>query len=183
MPKVRSTRAKTDTSCLEMKHPIRASGAGDVLDRPVPAADRLNRYNQEWGDLSESAIPSVDGWLTKTIMIVDDNPVSRELIRDALEGRAYHVVEAVNGVEALARIQDTSPDLVLMDIQMPIMDGYSALQEIRNDPSHSRLPVVAMTAYAMLGDREKAISAGFDGYLAKPINVTTLRMQIEQLLR
>ena len=75
------------------------------------------------------------------------------------------------------------PDLVLMDIQMPEMDGYETLHEIRADPHSAFLPVVAITAFAMLEDRQKAFEAGFDGYFAKPINIAALREQIETLLK
>jgi two-component system cell cycle response regulator DivK len=130
---------------------------------------------------------SIQGSALKTVnagrvLIVDDNPASRELLRSALEPQ--HVVEeAGNGQEAISRIRHCLPDLVLMDVQMPVMDGYEALREIRANPASAPLPVIAITAFAMLEDRRKAFAAGFDGYLAKPINIVALRTQIELLLK
>jgi two-component system cell cycle response regulator DivK len=118
----------------------------------------------------------------RRILIVDDNPASRELLRAALEPQ-YTVEEAVDGREALSSIHLSPPDLVLMDVQMPVMDGYEALREIRGSSESAALPVIAITAFAMFEDRHKALTAGFDGYLPKPINVTALRMQIEHLLK
>jgi two-component system cell cycle response regulator DivK len=118
----------------------------------------------------------------KRILVIDDNASSRELVRFALESR-YDVEEATDGRDALSRIHATPPDLVLMDIQMPEMDGYETLHEIRADPEIAAVPVVAITAFAMLEDRQKAFEAGFDGYFAKPINIVALREQIEILLR
>ena len=116
------------------------------------------------------------------ILVVDDNPASRELLRSALEPR-YFVLEAANGQEAMSCIRHSLPDLVLMDIQMPVMDGYEALREIRKNSALAPLPVIAITAFAMLEDRKKAFAAGFSGYLPKPINIAALRTQIELLLK
>ena len=118
----------------------------------------------------------------KRVLIVDDNPASRDLLRFALELQ-YVVDEAANGQEAIFRIRHTHPDLVLMDVQMPVMDGYSALREIRANPASATLPVIAITAFAMLEDRRTAFAAGFDGYLAKPINIVALRTLIALLLK
>jgi two-component system cell cycle response regulator DivK len=118
----------------------------------------------------------------KRILVIDDNPSSRELVRFALEPR-YDVDEATDGRDALSHIRAARPDLVLMDIQMPEMDGYETLHEIRADPRSASVPVVAITAFAMLEDRQKAFEAGFDGYFAKPINIAALREQIEKLLK
>jgi two-component system cell cycle response regulator DivK len=118
----------------------------------------------------------------KHILVVDDNPGSRELVKFALEP-TYLVEEAFDGRDAISRIRETLPDLVLMDIQMPEMDGYEALHEIRANPDSAAVPVVAITAFAMLEDRQKAFEAGFDGYFAKPINIAALRSQIDSLLK
>lgn len=120
----------------------------------------------------------------KRILVVDDNSSSRELVKFALEREAdYQIEEAANGHDALSRIRRILPDLILMDIQMPEMDGYETLRQIRAHPSCNRVPVVAITAFAMLDDRQKAFEAGFDGYFAKPINIAALRTQIESLLK
>ena len=120
--------------------------------------------------------------IAKRILVVDDNQGSRELLKFALESR-YVVDEAVDGRDAISHIRETLPDLVLMDIQMPEMDGYEALHEIRAHPGSAAVPVVAVTAFAMLEDRQKAFEAGFDGYFAKPINIAALRAQIDSILR
>ena len=118
----------------------------------------------------------------KHILVVDDNPSSRELVKFALEP-GYQVEEATDGRDAISRIQQSLPDLILMDIQMPEMDGYETLDQIRRYPASARVPVVAITAFAMLEDRQKAFKAGFNGYFAKPINITALRTQIASLLQ
>jgi two-component system cell cycle response regulator DivK len=118
----------------------------------------------------------------KRVLVVDDNPSSRELVKFALESR-YLVEEATDGLDAISRIRQAPPDLILMDIQMPDMDGYETLHEIRALPGSALVPVVAITAFAMLEDRQKAFEAGFDGYFAKPINVAALRAQVDSLLR
>lgn len=115
----------------------------------------------------------------KTILVADDNAVSRELVREALEGAGYRVVEAVDGGEALAKALEAPPDLALLDIRMPVLDGYQTVRAMRQDPRLTALPVIALTAFAMQGDREKALAAGFDGYLAKPIQIATLRSAVE----
>lgn len=118
----------------------------------------------------------------KHILIVDDNASSRELVKYALEP-AYAVEEATDGRDALSRLQQHAlPDLILLDIQMPDMDGYETLRQIREHPDYSRVPVVAVTAFAMLEDKQKAFKAGFNGYFAKPINIVALRSQIAALL-
>src|SRR6058998_1694368 len=107
----------------------------------------------------------------KKILVADDNAVSRELIREVLEADNYQVIEASDGREALDKLREQQPDLVLLDIQMPILDGHALIRELRADPRFSGLPVVALTAYAMQGDREKALTLGFDRYITKPIDI------------
>jgi two-component system cell cycle response regulator DivK len=120
--------------------------------------------------------------MPKKILVVDDNPVSRELIREVLENSDQLVLEAENGEEALERITDENPDLVLLDIQLPVFDGYEVLRRIRSDPGWRKVPVIALTAYAMQKDREKAVAAGFDAYMTKPVDVGTLRKQVRKML-
>lgn len=116
-----------------------------------------------------------------TILVADDNPPSRELMRELLEASGHLVVEAANGREALDSIRRNPPELVFLDLQMPLLDGFSVIRELRSDDRFRRLPVVAVTASAMLGDRERAIAAGFDSYIAKPINLCEVRKQVELL--
>jgi CheY-like chemotaxis protein len=116
------------------------------------------------------------------VLVVDDNPVSCELVREVLQSSGIEVVEAGSGLEALDTIRGSPPDLVLLDLRMPSMDGFSVLREIRQDPRLHRLRVLAFTAHAMRGDREKALAAGFDGYITKPIQAEVLRKQVGQFL-
>jgi CheY-like chemotaxis protein len=114
----------------------------------------------------------------KTILVVEDNPVNRELIREMLEGWGFRVIEALDGEHALRTVEAERPDLVLMDIQMPGQDGFSVMRRIRADSELPGIPILALTAYAMRGDSEKAISAGFNGYITKPIDMPLLRREI-----
>jgi len=120
--------------------------------------------------------------MSHTILVADDNDASRELIREVLEMSGYDVVEAADGQAALKRARESAPDLVLVDIQMPRLDGYAVLRELRADPRLSKLYVVALTAYAMQGDRDRALNAGFDGYITKPVEIASLRQEIKKFL-
>jgi len=115
------------------------------------------------------------------ILLADDNLPSRELMREILEASGHDIMEAVNGRDALDLICHHRPDLVFLDLQMPVLDGFRVIQELRGDILFCRLPVVAVTASAMLGDRERAIAAGFDSYIAKPISLGEVREQLELL--
>jgi two-component system cell cycle response regulator DivK len=116
------------------------------------------------------------------ILVAEDNAVNRELLRELLETRAYTVVEACDGEEALRMIEQTQPDLLLLDIGMPVLDGFAVVRKIRENPRFASLPVVAVTAYAMQGDREKILNAKFDGYLSKPVNARALAEELDRLL-
>ena len=118
----------------------------------------------------------------KRVLVADDNPVSRELIREILENNDCEVIEAGDGREALDKVREHRPDLALLDIQMPVMDGNAVVREIRADPQLSKLPVVALTAYAMQGDREKALALGFNFYITKPIDIPAFRAAVALLL-
>jgi two-component system, cell cycle response regulator DivK len=118
----------------------------------------------------------------KTVLIAEDNPVNRELLRELLEMRGYTVVEAGDGEQALRQIDENIPDILLLDLNMPVLDGFGTLKRIRQDPRLVSLPVLAVTAYAMRGDREKILSSGFDGYLSKPIASVDLERELERLL-
>ena len=118
-----------------------------------------------------------------TILVADDNPVSRELLCEVLEEDEIRVIEAGDGQEALHQIQAEQPDLVLLDIQMPVLDGYQVLEEIRKLNLSAPMQVIALTAFAMEGDRQRVLDAGFDGYVSKPIDVIGFRKQLASLLR
>jgi|SRR5208283_1366732 len=110
----------------------------------------------------------------RKILVVEDNEKNRILIRDLLTSEGYEVTEAVNGVEGLKAAKELNPALILMDIQMPVMDGLACLKFIREDADTRHQKVIALTSFAMKGDREKFIEAGFDGYMTKPINIDQL---------
>jgi len=112
---------------------------------------------------------------------VDDSAASRELLRHVLKGTCEEVVEAADGCEALERIAATLPDLVLLDLEMPRMDGYEVLRQVRHDPRWAATRVVAVTARAMQGDRDQALAAGFDGYITKPVSASELREYLQRL--
>lgn len=116
------------------------------------------------------------------VLVVDDNAVSRELMRAVLERACDELLEASDGREALNVIAETEPDVVLLDIELPLMDGFSVLKSIRGDPRFTHLPVFAVTANAMEGDREKALAAGFDAYITKPIDGAALRKCVAGVL-
>jgi len=118
----------------------------------------------------------------KQVLVVDDKASSRELIRTVLERSGYGVIEAGDGREAVRIARQAAPDLILLDLQMPALDGFGALGELRNEPRFASLPIVALTASAMQGDREKAIAAGFTSYLSKPVKLAELRAELARLL-
>jgi two-component system cell cycle response regulator DivK len=124
-------------------------------------------------------------WLTKRmkrILIVEDKATSRELLRTVLEQQGYAVDEASDGEEALRKIRAQPPDLVLLDLQIPARNGYDVVREVRKDPRLQSVPVVAVTASAMQGDREKVLAAGFTAYIAKPVSLVQLRHEVNQIL-
>jgi len=115
----------------------------------------------------------------KRVLVADDNPAGRELVREILSDLVSNLEEAADGPGALQKIRQAPPDLVLLDIQMPGMDGFQVLHEIRRDPALKNLRVVALTAFAMQGDRERALDAGFDDYITKPVTSATLKAQLD----
>jgi two-component system cell cycle response regulator DivK len=118
----------------------------------------------------------------KRVLVAEDNAVNRELIRELLELRGYEVSEACDGQEALQMIEASPPDILLLDLGMPKLDGFGVIKKVRENPQLAGLPVLAVTAYAMRGDREKALDAGFNGYVSKPINAAALSQAMESLL-
>jgi len=116
------------------------------------------------------------------VLLVEDNEVNRYLVRFLLEHGGFTVVTANNGMEAIEQARARKPDLILMDIQMPVMDGYEATQLLKADPALRSVPVVALTAYAMPHERERALAAGCIGQIEKPINTQTFIEQLRQFL-
>ncbi len=117
----------------------------------------------------------------KKILIAEDNPASREFLLELLGAQGYQVTAVEDGEAALRKAKEEPVDLILLDIQMPGMDGYEVLRRLRADPRSATQRIVACTAYAMSGDEEKALAAGFDGYITKPIRAAALRTQIEKI--
>jgi CheY-like chemotaxis protein len=116
------------------------------------------------------------------VLIVDDNRASRDLIRAILKTVHCDIIEAAHGQQALELMQQERPDLILLDIDMPGLNGLAVVKKIREDTSLADLPVVAVTAFAMERDREKAMAAGFTAYVTKPVRAAMLRQQVQQLL-
>lgn len=117
----------------------------------------------------------------KTILIGEDNPANLELLTEILQGWGYSIQQALTGTQVLWLAEVSTPDLILLDIQMPEMDGFAVLGRLRIDERVRHIPVIALTAYAMRGDRERALRSGFDGYVTKPIDRASLRTEIEKL--
>ena len=114
------------------------------------------------------------------MLIVEDNGKNLKLVRDVLQFRGYRTLEAATAGEGISLATEHRPDLILMDIQLPDMDGGTALSQIRAEPSTAGIPIIALTAQAMAGDRERLLGAGFDGYLTKPISIREFPEQIRQ---
>jgi two-component system cell cycle response regulator DivK len=118
-----------------------------------------------------------------TILYVEDNVDNRTLVRRILIAEGYNLLEAVNATQALEILKNTKPNLILMDINMPDMDGYSLTAKIKDTPGLESIPIIALTANVMRGDRERSLEAGCDGYIQKPIDIDLLSEQIERFLR
>ena len=117
-----------------------------------------------------------------TVLIIEDNALNKILFKDLLEAHGYTVLEAENAEDGIQKARDHSPHLVLMDIQLPGMDGLAATRIFKADADLLKIPVVALTSYAMQGDEEKALAAGCQGYITKPINTRNFLDTIAQFL-
>ena len=117
------------------------------------------------------------------ILIVEDNQDNRELVVKVLKINGYHVIEAVDGEEAIEKVRAEKPDLILMDLFIPKIDGYEVTKRLKDDKDLEHIPVIALTAQAMKGDMELALAAGCDGYMPKPIDVRELPKQIKRFLK
>ena len=120
--------------------------------------------------------------MKKRILVVEDNPLNLELVTDLLEAAGFVVCPAHTAEEAFRAARDLSPDLVLMDLSLPGLDGLAATQALRADPATRRLPIIALTAHAMKGDEALALRAGCDGYLAKPIDTRTFTAKVTSFI-
>jgi CheY-like chemotaxis protein len=115
----------------------------------------------------------------KKILVVEDNPESLYLVLFLLENAGYEVIVASNGLDAVHLCQEALPDLIVMDIQLPVMDGYEATRQLKLIPETAHIPIVAFTAYAMASDIDKALKAGCVGHMTKPMNVKTFVHEIK----
>lgn len=118
-----------------------------------------------------------------TILYVEDNVDNRTLVRRVLTAEGYSFVEAVNAIQALEILKNIKPNLILMDINMPDIDGYTLTAQIKGTPGLELIPIIALTANVMRGDRERSLKAGCDGYIQKPIDIDVLSEQIQRFLR
>jgi two-component system, cell cycle response regulator DivK len=116
--------------------------------------------------------------MSKCILVVEDQVDNRQILRDLLGNAGYELTEAENGEEAIAAVARRRPDLILMDIQLPIMDGYEATRRIRTNPDLESVPIIAVTSYALAGDENKALAAGCDGYVTKPYSPRDLLAKV-----
>jgi two-component system cell cycle response regulator DivK len=120
--------------------------------------------------------------MSKKILVVEDAEDNRQILRDLFSMAGYDMIEAQDGAEGVAKATEHKPDLILMDIQMPVMDGYEATRRIKADPTLRTIPVIAVTSYALSGDEDKARSAGCDGYIAKPFSPRLMLAKVREII-
>jgi two-component system, cell cycle response regulator DivK len=120
--------------------------------------------------------------MSKRILIVEDQEDNRAILRDLLSAAGYELIEATNGQEGVALAQQERPDLILMDIQLPVIDGYEATRRIKGDRALGAIPIIAVTSYALSGDELKARTAGCDGYVTKPFSPRQLLAKVREYL-
>ena len=118
----------------------------------------------------------------KTVLLVEDNEDNRIVYSTILRHFGYEVIEALNGEEGIAKARADQPDLILMDISIPIIDGWEATQVLKHDPATRNIPIIALTAHALASDREKAMEVGCDGYLAKPCEPRAVVAEVQRFL-
>lgn len=118
-----------------------------------------------------------------TILYIEDNDANRLLVRRVLMAEGYTVIEVPNPLEAIGKLKQTMPNLILMDINMPDIDGYTLTAMIREHPEFDHIPIIALTANVMKGDKEKSLEAGCDGYIQKPIDIDTLPIQVDKYMK
>ena len=120
--------------------------------------------------------------MSKRILVVEDQEDNRQILRDLLGNAGYELVEAVDGEQALAAYAKQRPDLILMDIQLPVIDGYEATRRIRLNPELKSIPIIAVTSYALTGDEAKALAAGCTAYITKPFSPRALLAKVQEHL-
>jgi two-component system cell cycle response regulator DivK len=120
--------------------------------------------------------------MSKTILVVEDQEDNRQILRDLLGASGYEMLEAENGADALTAVASRRPDLILMDIQLPIMDGYEATRRLKADPNTKSIPIIVVTSYALSGDESKARDSGCDAYVTKPYSPRALLAKIKEFV-
>ena len=121
--------------------------------------------------------------MTKRILVVEDQEDNRQILRDLLANAGYEMIEAEDGEAALVKVAEHKPDLILMDIQLPLLDGYEATRRIKANPDLKHIPIIVVTSYALSGDEEKARAAGCEAYVAKPYSPRALLAKIREYLQ
>lgn len=121
--------------------------------------------------------------MTRTVLLIEDNEQNRYLVTFLLEHNGYRVLSAADGPRGIELARAEAPDLILLDIQLPTMDGYAVAGALRQNVALDHIPIVAVTSYAMMGDRERALGAGCNGYIEKPINPDTFVAEVEHFVR
>ncbi len=120
--------------------------------------------------------------MAKRILVVEDQEDNRQILRDLLDSAGYEMIEAEDGEQALVAVEEHRPDLILMDIQLPLLDGYEATRRIKANPALNAIPIIVVTSYALSGDEGKARSAGCDAYVTKPYSPRQLLAKIREYL-
>jgi two-component system, cell cycle response regulator DivK len=120
--------------------------------------------------------------MTKRILVIEDQEDNRAILRDLLTAAAFEYIEAVDGAQGVAAAVQERPDLILMDIQLPVLDGYEATRQIKANPALTSIPIIAVTSYALSGDDQKALAAGCDDYVTKPYSPRALLDKVREHL-
>jgi CheY-like chemotaxis protein len=126
--------------------------------------------------------PLLDPFAMKKLLLVEDNEMNRDMLSRRLERRGYQVVIAVDGEQGIAAAREHRPDLILMDMSLPVLDGWESTRRLKQEPDTQAIPVLALTAHAMAGERDKALAAGCNDYDTKPVDFVRLLGKIENLL-
>jgi two-component system, cell cycle response regulator DivK len=141
-----------------------------------------------WGESLHLAAPTIEGAIgrdaspQKKILVVEDNELNRRLLTDILGIQGYEILETTEGLDAIEIARSSHPDLILLDLQLPDVSGFDVARRLKDDPATRTIPIIAVTAFAMRGDEERALESGCDGYVAKPINVMDFLAMVRKWL-
>ncbi|MGK7926570.1 MAG: response regulator [Spirulina sp.] len=157
-------------------------GEGSCFEIGLPCIPSVTSSEPENPKLGEIEPDSTPTKVSPLILLAEDNKANIITVSSYLKAKGYRLLVAKNGLEAIALARNERPDVILMDIQMPRMDGLEAIQQIRRTPRLADIPIIALTALAMPGDRDRCLAAGADDYLSKPVKLQQLVTVIQQLL-